>query len=79
MANDYVKDNDELTDVREVGDYTVKIFRREDCKWFAVVVHETDDASRVVGTTRASAQENTVIDGTKSLIEKDLAALRRKR
>ncbi len=79
MANETVKDNDELVDVRESGDYTIKIFRREDCKWFAVVVHETDEDSRVVGTTRAAAQEGTAIEGAKSLIEKDAAALRKRR
>lgn len=79
MANETVKDSDELVDVREAGDYTIKIFRREDCKWFAIVVHETDDSSRVVGTTRAAAQEGTAIEGAKSLMEKDAAALRRAR
>ena len=79
MANETVKDNDELVDVREAGDYTIKIFRREDCKWFAVVVHETDVDSRVVGTTRAASQEGTAIEGAKFLVEKDAAALRKRR
>ena len=79
MANECVKDNDELVEVKAVGDYTVKIFRREDCKWFSIVVHETDDTSRVVGTTRAASQESAAIEGAKALIDKDAKATRKRR
>lgn len=74
--NDTVKDSDELVDVKGFGDYTVKIYQREDCKYFCIVVHETDDSSRVAGTTRASSTDAQALELAKSMIERDMKSRR---
>ena len=74
--NDTVKDNDELVEVTGFGDYTVKIYRREDCKYFCIVVHETDELSRVAGTTRASSTDAQALELAKSMIERDMKSRR---
>ena len=74
--NDTVNDNDELVDVKGFGDYTVKMYRREDCKYFCIVVHETDDDSRVAGTTRASVSDAKSLEFARSMIERDMKSRR---
>ena len=33
-------------------DYTIKVYEREDCRYYAIVVYETDDDSKVIYTCK---------------------------
>ena len=34
-------------------DYTIKVYEREDCRYYAIVVYETDDYSKVIYTGKS--------------------------
>lgn len=45
---------DELRQFEEYADgYTIKVYEREDCRYYAIVVHETDDDSKVIYTCKS--------------------------
>lgn len=50
--------NDELTGYEFYGnDYTIKLWRREDCKYYSTVVYETDDDAKTIYTSKAQTNE----------------------
>lgn len=45
---------DELRQVEAYADdYTIKVYEREDCRYYAIVVYETDDDSKVIYTCKS--------------------------
>ena len=49
-----MKTRDEYKSCRFYGDdYTIKTYQRENCKYYAVVLYETDDESKVIYTTKS--------------------------
>ena len=46
-------DKDELKSCEQWcnDDYTLKIYQREDCRYYAIVVYETDEDSKVIYTS----------------------------
>lgn len=47
-------DRDELRQCEEYADdYTIKVYEREDCRYYATVVYETDDDSKVIYTCKS--------------------------
>jgi hypothetical protein len=47
-------DRDELRQCEEYADdYTIKLYEREDCRYYAIVVYETDDDSKVIYTCKS--------------------------
>ena len=46
-------DRDELRQYEEYADgYTIKVYEREDCRYYAIVVYETDNDSKVIYTCK---------------------------
>jgi len=49
-----MKKQDEFKSYEYYGeDYTIKVYQREDCKYYATVLYETDDDARIVYTSKA--------------------------
>ena len=47
-------DKDELRQYEEYADgYTIKVYEREDCRYYAIVVYETDNDSKVIYTCKS--------------------------
>ena len=47
-------DRDELRQYEEYADdYTIKVYEREDCRYYAIVVYETDNDSKVIYTCKS--------------------------
>ena len=45
---------DELRQYEEYADgYTIKVYEREDCRYYAIVVYETDNDSKVIYTCKS--------------------------
>lgn len=50
-----MKYEDELLPLEEYGeDYTIKIYKKMDCKYYALVVYETDTEAKVIYTSKAT-------------------------
>ena len=46
-------DRDELRQYEACADdYTIKVYEREDCRYYAIVVYETDNDSKVIYTCK---------------------------
>ena len=63
-------EKDVIVMIDGVGDYTYKIFQREDCKCYAVVVYETDDESVDVARTKNQSNWAKAKADALSVIEK---------
>lgn len=49
-----MKNADELRSYEFYGDdYTIKIWEREDCRFYSTVVYETDDDAKTIYTSKA--------------------------
>lgn len=49
-----MKNKDEFKSCRFYGDdYTIKTYQKEDCRYYAVVLYETDDDAKVIYTSKA--------------------------
>lgn len=49
-----MKKEDELRSYEFYGDdYTIKIWEREDCRFYSTVLYETDDDAKIVYTSKA--------------------------
>lgn len=69
MAKEAIN-NDELISVDGKGDYTIKIFRKEDCNYYAMIVFETDDESKMVYRSRAKKHEHEAKNDAFNWIDK---------
>lgn len=50
-------DNDEFISFEAYGDdYTMKVYRREDCQYYVVLVYETDTESKVLYTSKSQPE-----------------------
>lgn len=53
-----MEDKDELKSCEAYGNaYTIKTYQREDCKFYAILIYETDDDSKIVYTSKAQNDE----------------------
>ena len=70
-----MKTKDEFKSCRFYDDYTIKTYQRENCKYYAIVLYETNDDSKVIYTTKsqptATRADNLAIAHIKK--HKDLA------
>ena len=49
-----MNERDEFVSCEYYGDdYTIKIYEREDCKYYATLLYESDDEARLVYTSKA--------------------------
>lgn len=62
--------NDEIISVDGIGDYTIKIFQKEDCKYYATVVLETDDDSKMVFRTKPKKYQHEAATDARAWIAK---------
>ena len=49
-----MKKEDEFKSYEYYGDdYTIKIYQREDCRYYATVLYESDDDSKIIYTSKS--------------------------
>ena len=62
---------DQVIMVDEDGDYTIKTYQREDCKYYCIIVKETDEDSIVVARTKNQNSWAKAKEDAKSVVLKD--------
>lgn len=51
-----MNERDEFVSCEYYGDdYTIKIYEREDCKYYATLLYESDDEARLIYTSKAQS------------------------
>ena len=65
-----INDGDEVIEVRENGDYTIKMYQKEDCKFYCVVVYETDEDSVVVARTKNQSTKGKAMADAESALNR---------
>ncbi len=71
-------DKDELKTCEAYGDdYTIKIYEREDCRYYAVVVYETDTDSKLVYTCKSQPDAGKARALAVEAIDKHRKAIRK--
>lgn len=62
-----MKNKDEFKTCHYVGeDYTIKTYQREDCRYYAIVLYETNDDSKVIYTSKS---QPTLVRATNNAVD----------